>query len=51
MNAVDPRTRLLLEAPIGRTLLRLVWFGGVGWPCRTDTLLRRIKPAQTLNLS
>ena len=23
MNAVDPRTRLLLEAPIGRTLLRL----------------------------
>ena len=23
MNSVDPRTRMLLEAPIGRTLLRL----------------------------
>ena len=23
MSAIDPRTRLLLEAPIGRTLLRL----------------------------
>ena len=27
------------------------WFGRVGWPCGTSTLLRRIRPAQTLKPS
>ena len=26
------------------------WFGRVGWPCRTSTLLKRIRPAN-LNLT
>lgn len=35
MALIDPRTRLLLEAPIGRTVLRLVaCHGGGGAGCR-----------------